>query len=650
MADTDQWVVLELGPKADGEDPDLVRASIRHSIRDAEVFIPASVTKMGEDRVIQYLVEGYAFIKRTHPDATYMRLENTKYVQSVLRHPISQNGGKPIKHLATVAESQIETFRSQIRVEVDQGIAVGDLVMITSGPYRQITARVEEEIPERDAVQVYIRLRSKEAIITLPRACLRLVQKAQRSPLRERVDAVRGWLQGAHAAMSWPKDAFTHVLLPYETFMRLSDWLIRGQQRVRFITSFNTELDLGPVQQRYKKYHQLATWVGQGKLLYGGILGMTAPLPPLEPLLERVREWNRVSTWLQQGKKLYGVLNSAYNPPPSPTLDARYLDWLWFNDVYDRLDAVHSSLDGIELSLRVGGKAGMVQNLIIDGTQLALRCAMAPGLGELKDSKERPTGAILGFCQSLGSLKKRYPKADFYVTWDGSNQRRRKMFAGYKKSRGERSPMATFEIQFLKGLLSKLGVHQAYNPEEEADDVIATLVRKKLKGQLNAILSTDRDLLQLVTSTDQQLVPAVGAGKEKLYTVEAVTQEYGVGPDQITQVRALMGDSSDEIPGADGFGLKTSSKLVKVYGSVHQLFTSNFAGLTQKQYGSLRAAEDQIKLNLDLLRLQDDLVLTLVGPDPDQIAASERLREVELKPDHILAAFFGKAPGVSAHV
>ena len=641
-----QWVVLELGPKAEGEDPDEVRKSIRHSIRDAEVFIPASVTKMGDERVIQYLVDGYAFIKRTHPDNVYMRLENTKYVQTVLRHPISLNGGRPIKQIAVVSDAEIEKFRGQIRQEVDQGIAVGDLVLITSGPYRQITAKVENEIIEQDAVQVFIQLRSKEAIITLPRACLRLVKKAVKSPLRERLEAVRGWFLGAYALMGWPKTV-SHVLLPYETYLRLGDWLLRGRQQTKFITTISNplQLDYGPVQQSYKRYAEIADWRTRGRLVQ---LFVREP-PAIADVNAQHAEVERLSRWVY-GKTLHQSLKTIYSTPPSPTLDARYLDWAWFQTVVERLDALHSSVDSIERAIRSGGKVGMLQNIIVDGTQLAIRCALSPGLSELKDAKGRSTGGIIGFCQSIASLKKRYPSATFYVTWDGSSQRRKAMFAGYKASRSDRSPMATFEVQYLKSILPKLGVSQAFNPEEEADDVIATLVRRRLRGQHNAFLTTDRDLLQLVSETDFQLVPAVGSGKEKLYTVESVTTEYGVEPDRILHVRALVGDTSDEIPGADGFGLKTASKLVKLYGTLDRLFSSNFAGLTPKQFNNLRAAERQVKLNLELMKLQDDLTLTFVGPDPDQIAASERLREVDVKADALLAAFFPNASGQqSAH-
>lgn len=685
-----EWVIIELGPKAEGEDPDLVRASIRHSIRDAEVFIPASITKVGEERVFSYLVEGYAFIKRIHPDATYMRLENTKYVQSVLRHPVSVNGGRPIKRIAVATETDIDKLRSQIRVEVDQGISVGDKVMITSGAYKQIEAIVENEIPELDAIQVHIKLRSVARIITLPRAFLKLLERAQRSPLRDRTDAVRSWFHKARPLMQWVEDDVTHLLVPYPAYVRLADWLLKSREAIAVQRLRLPPEDFTPVQQQYKKSSFLGDvrrrarlallgsqtdpeherYMGNAKLFekidqikqlkrfqqQGRVLSITTfsdsaleRFVGQESLLGKVTEWSRLSGWVATVKNLDRELETIYSLPPSPEFDARYLEWAWWKTVVERVDALHGSISVIETELRSEGDVGMLQNLIIDGTQLAIRCMMSPGLSDLKDSTGRPTGAIVGFCQSLVSLRKRYPTAAFHVTWDGSSQRRKKMFAGYKASREGRSPLATFEIHFLRNLLPLVGIHQAYNPYEEADDVMATLVRGRLKGQQNAFLTTDRDLLQLVGEKDHQFVPAVGSGKEKLYTVESVTEEYGVGPDRIVEVRALSGDTSDDIPGADGFGLKTASKLVKLYGTLDRLYSSNFAGLTKKQVTNLRAAEKQVRLNLELLKLQDDLDLTLVGPDPDQIAATERLREVNVKPDALLAAFFPDASGLSAH-
>ena len=690
MADT-EWVVVELGPKAEGEDPDLVRASIRHSIRDAEVFIPVSVTKRGEERVIKYLVDGYAFIKRTHPDQTYMRLENTKYVQSVLRNHVNVNG-RSMRHVATVKEAEIDRLRGQMQEEVDQGISLGDKVLITSGSYKHIEAIVENEIAEHDSVQVHIKLRSVERIITLPRGFLRLLERAQRSPHRDRLNSVRSWFHRARPLMQWTGGLMDGVLVSYQTFVQLADFshrdrlestprapiplsllpvppdfapLVHQQNRVgqvrelrrrvrhnRYVTMTTEEFDRymnGPeYRKRVAKFEEVSEF--RRRVRHNRYVTMDGPefdtYMGADKILKKTDDVERLSL----GKSLDTALEIVYSVPLSPTLDERFIELTWLQTVVERLDALHEAIEAIEAAILSEDDVCMPQNLIIDGTQLAIRCLMSPGLSELKDKQGRSTGAIVGFCQSLAGLKKKYPTATIHVAWDSSNQRRKKMFAGYKASRSDRLPMASFEIHFLKNLLPLFGVHQAYNPYEEADDVIATLVRKQFKGQENAFLSTDRDLLQLVSPTDKQFVPAVGAGKEKVFTVESVVEEYGVEPGRLVQVRALAGDTSDDIPGADGIGLKTASKLVKVYGTLDRLLSSNFAGLTKKQTDSIRAAETQVRLNLELMQLQDDLDLTLVGPHPDQIAATERLREVDVKPESLLAAFFPDASGQSAQV
>ncbi len=184
---TDQWVILELSSKAEGEDPDIVRRSITYAVKGAEVFIPAAVTQIGEDRVVHYLVDGYAFIRHKHPDTLYNRLDNSKYVQKVLTKIVKpENGGRPVRQLAFVENSAIDKMKRQIQSETDQGIGIDDTVLITSGAYRQIQAKVIEEIPEEQKVQVRVLLRSKDSIITLPRSFLRLVSKAPKAPAMDR--------------------------------------------------------------------------------------------------------------------------------------------------------------------------------------------------------------------------------------------------------------------------------------------------------------------------------------------------------------------------------------------------------------------------------------------------------------------------------
>lgn len=633
-----EWVVVELGQKAEGEDPDLVRASIRHVIRGAEVFIPASVIQLGEDRVIEYLVDGYAFIRHAHADLVYSRLENTKYVQAVLKKVGNGPNGKLVKQLATVTDSHIEKLRRQIKTQVDQGIGVGDLVEITSGAYRKIQCRVVEELPENDMVCVHIELRSKQAILPLQRGCLRLVQKAERSPLHGRVAALREWLQPARAFVSWPVDNGPQLRARSEQYVKLRGWFTRVQERVNFKQALEAVFDVERLQRASENFERISRWVSRSGALFRGVHAMRTPPLDAPELVGKLREWERLSHWTSKMKALYSVINPAYNPPPSSSLEVQFLDYVWLQDVMQRLGGIEAEVEAMEMLLETG--SCMAENVIIDGTQLAIRCALTPGLSTLKDGQGRPTGAITGFLNSLGSLKKKFPGATFYVTWDGSSQRRRKMYDGYKANRSERSPLATFEIQYLKDTLAFLGVHQAYNPEEEADDVIATLVRGPLKGQQNVFVSTNRDLIQLVTKTDFQFVPAVGAGKEKVYGVAEVESEYGVPPHVVVRVRAVSGDTSDNIPGVPGFGLKTAAKLVKLYDSIDQLFASNLAGPSPKMLEALRASEKQVKLNAKLLQLCDDLPLTLLGPDVNQTAASQRLQDVNIRPDPILKTFF----------
>jgi DNA polymerase-1 len=212
------------------------------------------------------------------------------------------------------------------------------------------------------------------------------------------------------------------------------------------------------------------------------------------------------------------------------------------------------------------------------------------------------------------------------------------MFPAYKANRGELR--AFFEIEYLKKVLPSLGISQAWHPEEEADDVIATLLRGPLKGQQNIVVGTDRDLLQLVTETDHMFVPAVGAGKEHYFDIATVEEEYGVPPERIVHYRAIDGDTSDNIPGAPGFGPKLASKLLKSYGTVDGVFASSLVGLTPKQYTSLRASEKQVRLNVELMVLRDNLALTLTHPNPDRTVAAERLQNVDVKVESILPVFF----------
>jgi transcription antitermination factor NusG len=171
-----EWVVLELTPQGEDEDPDVLRASLTRTLKGCEIFIPASISKVGGSRVVHKLIDNYVFVKREQPDPFYFKVEGSKYVLTVLTAPVGRT-----RRISTVKDADIAKMKRQIVVETEQGIEVDDEVEVTSGAYKGIRCRVIEEIKENDSVQVYVSLRSKQTIVTLPRSFLKYVPAEDQS-------------------------------------------------------------------------------------------------------------------------------------------------------------------------------------------------------------------------------------------------------------------------------------------------------------------------------------------------------------------------------------------------------------------------------------------------------------------------------------
>ncbi len=616
-------------------------------IRDAVVYIPVSVTKVGEDRVVNYLVDGYAFIRRDHPDDRYFKLEGTRYVQAVITNVGKAPNGRAVRVLACASDSDIERFRSQVHAEENQGIGVGDLVVVTSGPYRQIQATVIEDIPEREEVVVHIKLRSKEDIVPLPRSFLHLVQRAPKSPYLARVESIRAWFNATKPFLTSDGRRFDEVVSGHSAFQRLDRWFARRHQLDGYFRGVLAKLE--PQQLVQKK--ALFDLLDRTTRSFSFVRAIVAPPLTVDVIRDRGATVGRLVGWDQRWKSLvssvqtlHSVQAQAYSSRSFDPVQAKYMVWAWHEDISERLGTLRNDLEAIERAL-VMEPVEHVDAVIVDGHNLAIRCAVVPGLDMLKDSHGRYTGAIVGTLRSLGSFRKKFPGAEVIVAWDGSSQRRKKVFPEYKANRvtngsshgsngSSNGVAAAFDqIHWLRDMLPYLGVKQVWNPEEEADDVIATLVRK-LSGKRLVMVSTDRDLLQLVNERVQLFVP----GKDKLFDSATVEAEFGVQPDHMVDLRAIDGDTTDNIPGVPGFGLKTAAKLLRLYGSVEGVYTSNFAGITPAQYKKLRDAEKQVRLNLQLMALHHDVPLMVVDPNPNQIVASERLKDVDVKSEPILAA------------
>lgn len=567
----DQWVILELTSKAEREDPDLIRRSIVSSLKglkDLDVFIPAVVTQQRGVRSVHYLVEGYAFIRHKYDAHVYSRLEGTRFVQSVLTKTIGAVAGRRSqKTLAFASNIQIDKMRRQMTAETDQGIGVDDLVYITSGPYRQLTARVIEDLPENDKVQVHIQLRSKDSIIDLPRSFLRLEEKAVRLPIFVQFDELKTWFNDS----------------------------TRIYQIGAWGSSFQS------LQEKLQRFETLDAW--------------SKKVPDLTVSGKNVTS---LVSW-QQWKTIPSALTA---------INIRHTVFDELVQFQHRLNLIRDTMNQMERDL--DGKS-VYDNILIDGLNLAFRAKYAPGLGSLADEAGHPTGMILGFLRSLASLRKRFAKVKLIVCWDGSNKFRKKLFAGYKSSRpsGGYHPDDAYQLNWLQCNLSLFGVDQAFSKDEEADDIIASMVRGKLKDESNAILSTDRDLLQLITDKVHVIAPAQATVPETIYDRKVLRahKKWQVYPEQLLAFRALVGDPSDDIPGVGTVPAKVLRGLLEAYGSIDHIYTSNLAGLTKLQYERIKAAEPQVRLNLKLMALRDISYSHIQG-DPNPVEANKVLETV----------------------
>lgn len=230
--------------------------------------------------------------------------------------------------------------------------------------------------------------------------------------------------------------------------------------------------------------------------------------------------------------------------------------------------------------------------LIIDGANLLFRVLDAhAGLSiiDLTGDDEVQTGGVYGFLSSLGSLKRHYRPNKIVVAWEGTDNFRYQLFPEYKANRRNEN-LTPADIEFrkvlsdqrvrLRSILCALGVDQYRGRECEADDVIGALVvRHEQLWNKIAIYSNDSDLRQLVSEYTTVIAPPVHGIKDMIFNPQAVRDRYGISePAQVADIKALAGDTSDNIPGLDGIGEKTAAKLVKAYGDVYDVLVEANTG------------------------------------------------------------------------
>ena len=212
--------------------------------------------------------------------------------------------------------------------------------------------------------------------------------------------------------------------------------------------------------------------------------------------------------------------------------------------------------------------------LVIDGNSIANRAFFGIKLLTTKDG--RYTNAIYGFLNILLSLLKECEPDEVAVAFDlKAPTFRHKMYDGYKATRHGMPEELAQQMPVLKELLADLGYRTVTAEGWEADDILGTLAAACAARKDDCFLATgDRDSLQLVSDTTTVLLAATVMGRSKTVTmdVDAIQEKYGIQPRQLIEVKSLMGDASDNIPGVRGIGEKTALSLVQNFGSLEGVY------------------------------------------------------------------------------
>lgn len=211
--------------------------------------------------------------------------------------------------------------------------------------------------------------------------------------------------------------------------------------------------------------------------------------------------------------------------------------------------------------------------ILIDGNSLLYR--MFYGMRPMNSPKGVPTSAIYGFLNVLLKIKEDYNPEFIAVAFDHNSPTfRHKVYKEYKAGREKMPEDLVIQLGALKELLDAMNIPTIEKSGYEADDIIGTLSAEASKEDIKTfILTGDRDSFQLVNSLVSVLYPAARSGYQFADVNETyIDEKYGVTPEELKTVKALMGDKSDNIPGISGVGEKTAIKLVKEYHNLENLY------------------------------------------------------------------------------
>jgi DNA polymerase I len=272
--------------------------------------------------------------------------------------------------------------------------------------------------------------------------------------------------------------------------------------------------------------------------------------------------------------------------------------------------------------------------VLVDGSSYVYRAFhAAPAVAKLTNSRGEPTGAVLVVLNMLSKLLKDFHPQHLAVVFDAPGKTfRDELFAEYKAQRPGMPDELRAQIQPLLSIIKAQGLPLLRVAGVEADDVIGTLACRAAQAGQSVLISTgDKDMAQLVNES----ITLINTMTDTRLDREGVKAKFDVFPEQIIDYLALIGDSSDNIPGIDKVGPKTAAKLLQQYGSLDGVLAHR-AEILGKVGENLRAGLSTLELSRRLATIRTDLELPLALEEltpgtPDVAALRELYGHLELR-------------------
>lgn len=267
--------------------------------------------------------------------------------------------------------------------------------------------------------------------------------------------------------------------------------------------------------------------------------------------------------------------------------------------------------------------------ILIDGSSYLFRAYHA--LPPLTNSKGQPTGAVYGVINMIRKLMNDYQPEYIGVVFDSKEKtHRHNIYPEYKANRPMMPTELQVQIKPLHDIIKAMGLPLIIESGIEADDLIGTLTKEAEKQGKTVLISTgDKDMAQLVN----EHVTLINTMNDAIMDVEGVKEKFGVTPQQIIDYLALVGDTSDNIPGVPKVGPKTASKWLDDFGSLDNIVAQS-STIGGKIGENLRASLDKIPLSKELVTIMTDLPLKIsvneLKPQaPDEHALLHLFTELE---------------------